>query len=84
MEEKQYVFTQEDLEFIQNLLPEEVQVFLRNDNTTMDTRYNKRNKYVEGAIFRFNPDLYKEIENYFSKIGKVTFNNDKSCWWIFY
>ena len=84
MEEKKYVFTKEDLEFVQNLLPEEVQVFLRNDNTTMDTRYNKRNKYVENAIFGFNLDFYKEIENYFSKIGKVTFNNDRSCWWIFY
>lgn len=81
---KRYVFTQEDLQFVQKLLPNEVQVFLRNENTTMDTRYNKRNKYIESANFIFNSDFYKEIEKYFSKIGKVTFNNTGNCWWIFY
>lgn len=81
---ERYVFTQEDLQFVQNLLPNEVQVFLRDDNTIMDTRYNKKNKYIESATINFNWDFYKEIENYFSKIGKVTLNNTGSCWWIFY
>ena len=81
---KQYVFTQDDLKFVQNLLPDEVQVFLREDKTIMDTRYNNRNKYVENAYFNFNNDFYKEIEMYFSKIGKVKFNNNRNCWWIFY
>ena len=81
---KMYVFTQEDLQFVQNLLPEEIEVFLKDDNTIMDTRYNNRNKYVESAIFNFSWDFYEEIEKYFSKIGKVTFNNTRCCWWIYY
>lgn len=79
-----YVFTQEDLKFVQNLLPNEVEVFLRDDNTVMDTCYNKRNKYVESATINFSWDFFEEIEKYFSKIGKVTLNNTGSCWWIFY
>lgn len=81
---EKYVFTQEDLNFIQNLLPDEVQVFLRDDSTVMDTRYNNKNKYIENAYFNFNNDFYIEVENYFSKIGKVTFNNSRNCWWIYY
>ena len=50
----------------------------------MDTCYNNKNKYIENAYFNFNNDFYKEIENYFSKIGKVTFNNSRNCWWIYY
>lgn len=81
---QKYVFTQEDLKYVQDLLPNEVQVFLRNDNTTMDICYNKRNKYVDKAIFTLNEDFYKEIENYFSKIGEITFNNTRDCWWMYY
>lgn len=81
---KQYVFTQDDLKFVQNLLPDEVQVFLREDNTVMDTRYNNKNEYIENAYFNFNDDFYKEINKYFSKIGRVTFNNSGNCWWIYY
>ena len=81
---EKYVFTQEDLRFVQKLLPNEVKVFLRDDNTVMDTCYNNKNKYIESAYFNFNNDFYKEIENYFSKNGKVTFNNSRNCWWIYY
>lgn len=82
--EQQYTFTQEDLQFVQNLLSDEVKVFLRNNNTTMDTCYNIRNKYIKSGYINFTMEFYDEIENYFSKIGKVTFNNTGSCWWIFY
>ena len=40
MEEKQYVFTQEDLKYVQNLLGDEVKVLLRDNNTIMYTKYN--------------------------------------------
>ena len=84
MEEKQYVFTQEDLNNVQNLLGDEVKVLLRDNNTIMYTKYNIRNKYIESGYVNFTNNFYKEIENYFSKVGKVTFNNDGSIWWIFY
>jgi len=79
-----YIFTQVDLKFVQNLLPNEVKVFLRDDNTVMDTCYNNTNKYVENATFNFSFEFFEEIQKHFSKIGKVTFNNTGTCWWISY
>ena len=81
---KKYEFTQEDLRFVQNLLPDTVQVFLKDDNTTMDTRYIEKNKYIDSATINFSSKFYEEVENYFTNIGKVTWNNTGSCWWIFY
>lgn len=79
-----YEFTQEDLKFVQNLFPDTVKVFLRDDNTVMDTCYIKNNKYIESATINFTREFYKEVEDYFANVGKVTFNNTGSCWWIFY
>lgn len=82
--EKQYEFTQEDLQFVQKLLSNDVKVFLKDNNTVMDTCYNIRNKYIQSGYINFTNEFYSEIENYFSKIGKVNYNNTGSCWWIFY
>lgn len=81
---KKYVFTQKDLQFVQNLLLDTVEVFLRDENTIMDTCFCKKNKYIDDVIINFSSEFYKEIENYFSNIGKVTWNNTGNCWWIFY
>ena len=82
--EKQYIFKEDDLNYVQNLLGDEVEVFLKDDNTIMDTRYNIRNKYIRSGYINFTDEFYDEIRNHFSKIGKVTFNNTGSTWWIFY
>ena len=82
-EELAYKFTQEDLKFIQSLLPDIVQVLLKDDNTTMYTDI-KKTKYIDSAIINFDWDFINEVEKYFSKIGKVTWNNVHSTWWIFY
>lgn len=79
---EKYKFTQEDLQFVQNLLPDAVEVFLRNDNTTMDTRI-KKNKYIDSASINFSLEFNKEVEKYFSNVGKVAWNNTGTCWWIF-
>lgn len=81
---EKYEFTQEDLQFVQSLFPDTVQVFLRDDNTTMDTCYIKNNKYIRSAYINFSSEFFKEIEEYFSNVGKVTWNNTGSCWWIYY
>ena len=65
MEEKQYVFTQEDLKYVQNLLGDEVKVLLRDNNTIMYTKYNIRNKYIESGYVNFT--------NNFIKKSKITF-----------
>ena len=79
---KKYIFTQEDVKFVQKLLPNIIQVILRNDNTTMDTR-TRENKYIDSVIVNVSLEFEKEVEKYFDAIGKVSWNNAKSCWSIY-
>lgn len=79
---KKYIFTQEDVKFVQKLLPDIIQVILRNDNTTMDT-CTRENKYIESVIVNVNLEFEKEVEKYFATIGKVSWNNSRSCWSIY-
>lgn len=80
---KMYKFTQKDLQFVQNLFPNTVEVFLKDNNTVMDTHFINKNKYIDRIYVNLSMDFFKEIENYFSKIGQVNWNNTGSCWWIY-
>lgn len=82
--EEMYKFTQEDLKFVQHLFPDTVEVFLKDDDTIMDTRCVNTNKYIDSIYVNLSMEFFKEIENYFSKVGQVTWNNTGSCWWICY
>lgn len=80
--EKMYKFTQEDLKFVQDLFPDTVDVYLKNNNTVMSTRCINTNRYIASMYVNLSTDFFKEIKNYFSKVGQVDWNNTGSCWWI--
>ncbi len=77
-----YKFTAEDLKFVQSLFPSTVEVFLKNDDTVMDTKCININKYIRSIYVNFSNDYFDKIENHFSKIGHVQWNNTGSCFWI--
>ena len=80
--QKLYKFTQEDLKFVQDLFPDTVKVFLKDEDTIMDTRCVNTNKYIHSIYVNLSIEFFKKIEKYFSKVGQVNWNNTGSCWWI--
>lgn len=82
--EEMYKFTQEDLRFVQGLFPDTVEVFLKDNNTVMSTHCINTNKYIDSIYVNLSRKFFKEIENYFSKVGQVSWNNTGSTWWIYY
>lgn len=82
--ERLYKFTQEDLKYVQDLFPDTVKVFLKSNDTVMDTRCIGTNKYIDSIYVNLSMEFFNEIENHFSKVGKVSWNNTGSSWWIYY
>ena len=78
-----YQFTLEDLQFVQDLFPSTVEVFLKNNNTVMDTRCINTNKYIHSINVNFSNEYFEKIEEHFSKKGYVQWNNTGSCFWIY-
>ena len=42
-----------------------------------------QNLYIDSICVNFSMDFFKEIENYFSKVGQVNWNNTGYSWWIY-